>query len=141
MVIPPATSRATTDITTSGRRTPSCTDQAPDSCHARQEQSERAVSAWQLHAACAGLPQEIFFPPEGERGRRLWRREDTAKQICLSCPVVDPCRAHALDTAEKHGIWGATTPVERRRLIQARIRARPSTVPVVGDVHSTGDAW
>jgi len=141
MVTPPRTFRATTDITTSGGQAPLCTDQAPDSRHARQEQSQRAVSAWQLRAACAGLPQEIFFPPEGERGRRLWRREDTAKQICLSCPVVDACRAHAVDTGEKHGIWGATTPVERRRLIQARTRARPSTVPVVGDVHPTWDAW
>jgi len=93
-----------------------------------------ATTPWQLGAACAGLPQEIFFPPDGERGRRLWRREDEAKRICRSCPVVEACRAHALDTAERHGIWGATTPVERRRLIQDRIRASPSTVPVAAAV-------
>jgi WhiB family redox-sensing transcriptional regulator len=84
------------------------------------------------------LPQEIFFPPDGERGRSLWRREDDAKQICQSCPVIEACRAHALDAAEEHGVWGATTPIERRRLIQARIRAHTSTVPVVVDVHPTG---
>ncbi|MET0454122.1 MAG: WhiB family transcriptional regulator [Mycobacterium sp.] len=90
--------------------------------------------AWQPRAACKGLPQEIFFPPEGLRGRSLSHREDDAKRICHSCPVIDACRAHALDTAEPHGVWGATTPIERQRLIQARIRARTSMAPMVGDV-------
>lgn len=109
-------------------------DQTPSRGHDASEQCRRALSAWQLRAVCAGLPQEIFYPPDGERGRRLWHREHVAKQICLSCPVLDPCRAHALDTAERHGVWGATTPMERRHLIQARIRARPSLMPVLGPV-------
>ncbi|WP_231921931.1 WhiB family transcriptional regulator [Rhodococcus rhodochrous] len=42
------------------------------------------------------------------------RRERTAKQICTSCPVRIPCRDYALETRERHGIWGGTSESDRR---------------------------
>ncbi|WP_422743448.1 WhiB family transcriptional regulator [Mycobacterium sp. WMMD1722] len=120
-----------------GQRTPRAA-QAAASCRLRQD---HGITAWQLCAACAGMPQEMFFPPDGERGRMLWRRYETAKKICLSCPVIEACRAHALDTAEQYGVWGATTPLERRRLIQARLRASASmTAPLSDDIDPAGIA-
>lgn len=137
-----AIARATTGTGATAKRGgtqgPSPSAQAASSRHAPPEQGQRPITAWQPGAACTGLPQDIFFPPEGERGRKLRRRHDNAKRICQACPVIESCRAHALDTAEQHGVWGATTPNERRRLIQARIRANTSTVPIVGDGHPTG---
>ncbi|MGO4205435.1 WhiB family transcriptional regulator [Rhodococcus sp. TAF43] len=36
--------------------------------------------------------------------------------ICMTCPVLTPCRSHALHGPERFGIWGGTTPTERARL-------------------------
>ena len=74
------------------------------------------VSEWRLRARCRTEAAESFYPPDREKcGARL-EREWLAKQICLSCPVMEQCRSHAIETAEPHGVWGATTPRERERL-------------------------
>lgn len=36
-----------------------------------------------------------------------------AKAVCLTCPALADCHEWAVRTNEPHGIWGATTPVER----------------------------
>ncbi|PVE04690.1 WhiB family transcriptional regulator [Streptomyces scopuliridis] len=51
----------------------------------------------------------------------LWHSTDpfdelTAKQICGACPLLLACQAHALDTRERLGTWGALTAGERHRL-------------------------
>jgi hypothetical protein len=51
---------------------------------------------WQYQGSCRELPSEMFFHPDGERGPRRRNRENTAKAICASCPVIAACRAHAL---------------------------------------------
>lgn len=68
--------------------------------------------SWQLRGLCRDHPAEVFFP-DAIRGRQLRRREDAAKTICLQCPVLDRCRAHALSAPEPYGIWGAMTARER----------------------------
>ncbi|MFE5707609.1 WhiB family transcriptional regulator [Rhodococcus koreensis] len=81
---------------------------------------------WQRRASCRGTDTEVFFSPDGERGRGRAQREHTAKQICLNCPVLTECRAHAL-TAESHGIWGGMSESERARHTRRtrRAAARP----------------
>lgn len=68
--------------------------------------------SWQQRGLCRDHPAEVFFPEEA-RGRPLRRREDAAKAICLTCPVLDRCRSHALSAPEPYGIWGAMTARER----------------------------
>ena len=68
--------------------------------------------SWQQRGLCRDHPAEVFFPEEA-RGRPLRRREDAAKAICRTCPVLDQCRAHALSAPEPYGIWGAMTARER----------------------------
>jgi WhiB family transcriptional regulator, redox-sensing transcriptional regulator len=68
--------------------------------------------------ACRGKPGEWFYL---ERGAGGWQ-VDRAKRICGRCPVRAACLAWALATAEPHGIWGATTPNERRAILGARPR-------------------
>ncbi|MBB5167148.1 WhiB family transcriptional regulator [Mycobacterium sp. AZCC_0083] len=40
--------------------------------------------------------------------------EETAKAMCLTCPVLDTCRDWALTNDEDWGVWGGMTPQERR---------------------------
>ena len=75
---------------------------------------------WQYQAACRSLPTEMFFHPDGERGPRRKNRENAAKAICYSCPVLAQCREHALASQEPYGIWGGLSEEERFDLISSR---------------------
>jgi hypothetical protein len=68
---------------------------------------------WYLRARCRGLPIDIFYPAESERGVSRDRRFEAAKTICRQCPVHITCRDHAIAAREPHGVWGAMTPRER----------------------------
>jgi len=83
-------------------------------------------SAWQSEAQCRGLPSHIFYPPDHERGRRRRQREMHAKNICAACPVCSDCLAYALNSDEPYGVWGATTPQERRDILSAADRESPT---------------
>ena len=68
---------------------------------------------WRAAAACRLADTSLFFGPERELvgARRL--REQQAKAICATCPVIEPCRAHALVHREPYGVWGGLTERER----------------------------
>lgn len=72
---------------------------------------------WQYQGACRDLPSEMFFHPDGERGPRRRNRENTAKAICATCPVLLACRAHALAVQEPYGIWGGLSEDDRLSII------------------------
>lgn len=46
--------------------------------------------------------------------RKLRQDEIDAKLICDFCPVKTLCAEYAITAGEAHGIWGATTPAERK---------------------------
>ncbi|MGH3727115.1 MAG: WhiB family transcriptional regulator [Mycobacterium sp.] len=73
---------------------------------------------WQLQGACHGVDSSMFFCPDGERGRVRTMREQRAKQMCRSCPVLNQCRTHALATAEPYGVWGGLSEADRDRLLR-----------------------
>jgi WhiB family redox-sensing transcriptional regulator len=68
---------------------------------------------WQLHAACRGVDSALFFHPEGERGAARISREESAKEVCTRCPVLEQCAAHALKVREPYGVWGGLTEDDR----------------------------
>ncbi|HYT10640.1 MAG TPA: WhiB family transcriptional regulator [Mycobacteriales bacterium] len=72
---------------------------------------------WQLHGACRGEGSDLFFHPEGERGPARAAREAAAKAVCGRCPVVDPCRRHAMATHEPYGVWGGMSESEREQAL------------------------
>lgn len=74
-------------------------------------------SEWRLSARCRGEAAETFYPPDREKPAARRRRELQAKQICLSCPVLQQCRRVAIASREPHGVWGATTPRERAKMV------------------------
>jgi len=83
---------------------------------------------WQLRGLCRGKDSSLFFHPEGERGAARAAREQSAKEICLNCPVQKQCCEHALRVREPYGVWGGMTEEEReahyqRQKALARARA------------------
>ena len=79
---------------------------------------------WQFDGSCRRADPDIFFHPEGERGPTRRRRDEAAKAVCVSCPVLQQCRSHALIVREPYGVWGAMTEDEREREY-ARTSSRP----------------
>jgi WhiB family transcriptional regulator, redox-sensing transcriptional regulator len=83
-----------------------------------------ACMNWRDAVACRDADPDLFFPI-GTTGAAL-RQAEEAKRICRSCPVQIHCLAWALDSGVTDGVWGATTPDERRviRSLSARNTAR-----------------
>ena len=90
---------------------------------------------WRDLAACKGEPVQVFFPtdvcihPADERDNHICKicrraREDDyhlAKSICADCPVRKECLDHALHSEDGyHGVWGGTTPRERKIMRRRR---------------------
>ncbi|MGH3168332.1 MAG: WhiB family transcriptional regulator [Trebonia sp.] len=75
--------------------------------------------SWTDRAACgsAGVDPDLFFPVS-ESGLAA-RQVAAAKSVCAKCPVADDCLAWAL-REESVGVWGGTTPEERRLLRRTR---------------------
>lgn len=77
---------------------------------------------WMSRGACHRADPELFFPIAAE-GPAL-EQINAAKRICLRCVVRAPCLSFGLTTA-RDGIWGGTTPEERRDMRKHPDRARP----------------
>jgi WhiB family redox-sensing transcriptional regulator len=76
---------------------------------------------WQLDALCAQIDPEIFFPEKGGSPA-------AAKKICHTCTVKDTCLEAGLAKPGTIGVWGGTTPKERRRITRGReIKRRQPT--------------
>lgn len=74
---------------------------------------ERQVdTAWRTRGACRTVDPETFFPAPSEP-------IDGAMSMCRNCDVQGACLAWALDAGDCHGVWGATTPRERRAMLVA----------------------
>lgn len=78
-----------------------------------------ADEAWRTRGVCRGIDPETFFPAPNEPA-------DCAVSLCRGCDVQGSCLAWALDVGDCHGVWGATTPRERRAMLVAwRERVEP----------------
>ena len=64
---------------------------------------------WTDQAACRGTDTEIFYPVTPDE-------EAEALSICATCPVRAQCLDYAIRNRETYGIWGGTTPDQRRRI-------------------------
>ena len=67
---------------------------------------------WRDSALCAQVGGDLWFPEKGGPS-------GAAKQICAVCPVREACLEYALENDITAGIWGNTTPLERRTLKRA----------------------
>lgn len=70
---------------------------------------------WYKRAACLHVEEkELLFPPNGEPGLK-------AKRVCAGCPVQAACLQYALETDQRWGVWGGTSPLERRAMVQQSV--------------------
>lgn len=74
---------------------------------------DRFVSAlaWHADGACVDHPDlapDAWFPRRGESAA-------AAQDVCRRCLVRVECAAYALADQVEHGVWGSTTPRQRRR--------------------------
>lgn len=62
--------------------------------------------------ACVGKDVSLWFPTRsrGPKGSA------EAKAVCSGCPVRVECLEYALKEDMSYGIWGGTTPTERKRM-------------------------
>jgi WhiB family transcriptional regulator, redox-sensing transcriptional regulator len=81
-------------------------------------------AGWQVHAACAGMNGDLFFPGQGESVKE-------AKAVCVTCPVINECLDYAMTGREKFGIWGGTTERERRSMRRRRTSHTPAVLETV----------
>lgn len=68
---------------------------------------------WQLQAACRGMDDTWFFPPEREQAKARRSRISRAKAVCATCPALAACRDFALDNGEQFGVWGGLSEDDR----------------------------
>ena len=84
---------------------------------------------WRVDAACTGQDPRLFTDPRPDSDDT-----DRALGICHACPVRHPCLNEALTRPASIdvGIWGATTPDERRGLRHPRRRPAPPPPQLAG---------
>lgn len=70
---------------------------------------------WRDKAVCKGIDPNVFIPNEGRglNGRTTYTR---ARAFCAVCPVRIECLMYALTANIEFGMYGGTTPRERRRM-------------------------
>lgn len=76
------------------------------------------VSDWRPLAACRGMSPDLFYPEDKENAPE-------AKATCRTCPVMDACLTDNL--WEDHGIWGGTSPAERK-VMRRGVRRPPRLI-------------
>lgn len=64
---------------------------------------------WMERGLCTQTDPDLFHPDLGGSST-------PAKKVCLGCPVKDTCLDYALTNDERLGVWGGTSPADRRRL-------------------------
>jgi WhiB family redox-sensing transcriptional regulator len=83
-------------------------------------------AAWRTRGMCQGTDPETFFPAATEP-------TDAAVSLCRMCDVQGACLAWALEVGDCHGVWGGTTPRERRPMLVAW-RADAAAAATTGDI-------
>src|SRR5215472_5994151 len=68
--------------------------------------------SWRARGLCRSVDPEVFFPAPSEPA-------DAAVALCRTCDVQGACLAWALEVGDCYGVWGATTPRERRAMLIA----------------------
>lgn len=80
-------------------------------CGASSESIELRQSVGSV-ALPAAVDTRTFFEGIGSSA------EQAAVALCQQCPVVDQCLGYALQQNIDYGIWGGTTPNQRKKLQQ-----------------------
>ena len=91
--------------------------------------------SWMSRGACRQADPELFFPIAAVTGPAA-RQAEAAKAFCGRCDVCANCLSYAVE-AMPEGIWGGTTPEERRAARGASLRPAPARREPAGPAGST----
>lgn len=72
---------------------------------------------WRSKAACK-TQTKLFFPAEEKKTVSY----KDALTICNTCEVKMDCLNYAVSYEMMHGVWGGTTPNQRRVLVHDRMK-------------------
>lgn len=72
---------------------------------------------WREKAACK-TQTRLFFPADD---KKTVSYKDALK-LCEECEVREQCLAYAIHYEMVHGVWGGTTPNQRKLLIHDRMK-------------------
>jgi hypothetical protein len=70
--------------------------------------SANSPGEWAKDAACTGLTDMFHSDYNGD--------QEAALAICQTCRVRDACLDFAMRTRQPQGVWGGTTPDDRKKL-------------------------
>jgi WhiB family redox-sensing transcriptional regulator len=80
---------------------------------------EGVAPAPRWHGVCYQTSDDRFFPESWET-----RPHPDIELMCARCPFSSQCLQLALDNPNTEGVWGGTTPYQRRQLRNERNRSR-----------------
>jgi WhiB family transcriptional regulator, redox-sensing transcriptional regulator len=83
---------------------------------------------WTSRCACQSEDPELFFPVT-TYGAAL-HQVNAAKAVCRACAVRAACLSFSLQTSQD-GVWGGTTPQERRALRRPKALTRHGGHPPI----------
>lgn len=78
----------------------------------------RLIPSWHDRAACAGVPDVVFFGTSeaGVRPALTVTEIANARRFCDTCPVFVHCLTHALVVRERYGVWAGTSGRARTKM-------------------------
>jgi WhiB family redox-sensing transcriptional regulator len=71
--------------------------------------------AWRKDSYCKGMGPDLFFPQMSET-LNMPLMISKARLVCAGCKVRKECVSFALENHIKYGVFGGTTPQERRKM-------------------------
>lgn len=77
------------------------------------------VALLRLETAPACTSEPELWWATGSSARAVTAQAE-AVEACSWCPVLQLCRSYAVAADEREGVWGGTTPAERRALAGRR---------------------
>ena len=104
---------------------PSPSERTTKGNNTKRAEAKVPVTLRRFPAACAGMPLELFWPPEGGDGSTEAKayREDAAKAVCEGCPGRWDCLDEALRLHDwEDGIRGGMDGRERKAEHTRRLR-------------------
>jgi WhiB family redox-sensing transcriptional regulator len=91
---------------------------------------EYYATDWRLHSACRDEDPELFFPV-GSARLDSQLQIARAKEVCLACPVLNQCRAWALQpNGPEYGIFGGLDEDQRRAIRRPRYRTTRRSITI-----------
>lgn len=72
---------------------------------------------------CRNDPDGFFIEYSTTTNRSAGGNANYAKNACRMCPVMAQCAEYAITHREEYGIWGGTSPAERKAIWKGKVNA------------------